>query len=574
MKHHRRRSVALPVVALMLLAGAFQVPMPTASAGVDHAVADYSGYATSTPVHVDAIETADTRVADVEEAFSGAAVASKGLSEIKNEMARVVNSASDKKSSARGTALEVGLVHSPSADNQIILKGLAQASSLPSPAHDQQEIGPVALNPIAYASLLKSTADTRWNDNSCILGNDITKGYGYAADAQLVNLGQANGDGTFQGPVAATDIPPENVTDSVSRNRLVPNGADNFGLMSETRQIVAPVTLLRGTGAEIKVKVAGTWVLRAIAGGVPGSASVHYGPTGVSPETPVITVSLAGNEIVKITAQQLLGNGGLHVGPIDLGVAKVEVAVAEPPRAIGGAYGTGATESSDGTEASGAVDVVRVTASLLNTLKVEDVRVGHMEARAKVPSGGIGCPIPVTKTPNPSTVNPGGTFTTTIDINNPYDCDLTNVTATDDITGSGVSFTIGDVNEGGVKSAKGVTWDLGTIPAGGSKQLKVVVTAGRSISGASRGGGRGEIKDTVTVKGTCGVGSADGSTTVAVGLNGVGSATVPVGRTAVLGVQLPRTGGSTPLYVMGALLTLVGAAFAGRKGLRLVRQND
>jgi hypothetical protein len=378
----------------------------------------------------------------------------------------------------------------------------------------------------------------------------------------------------FVGPVVATDIGPENVTDSVSRTSLVPNDAGDFALKSETREIIAPVTLLRGTGAEIKVKVAGTWVLRAIAGGVPGGASVHYGPSGVSPETPVIIVTLGGNEIVKITAQQLLGNGGLHVGPIDLGVAKVEVAVAEPPRAIGGAYGTGATESSDGTEASGAVDVVRVTASLLNTLKVEDVRVGHMEARAKVPSGGIKCPIPVTKTPNPATVNPGGTFTTTIDIKNPYDCDLTNVSATDDITGSGVSFTIGEVSEGGTKSGNSVRWDLGTIPAGGSKQLKVVVTAGRSISSSSRGGGRGEIKDTVTVKGNCGVGSATGTETVSVGLNGVGSATVPVGRTAVLGVQLPRTGGRTPLYILGAFLTLVGAAFAGRKGLRLVRQND
>jgi hypothetical protein len=526
-------------------------------------------------VHVDAIETGDTRVADVEEAYSGAAVASKGLSQIKNEMARVVNDASDKKSSARGTALEVGLVHSPSADNQIILKGLAQASSPPSPGHDEQQVGPVQLNPIAYASLLKSTADTRWKDNSCVLGNDLSNGYAYAADAQLVNLGAANGDGTFQGPVAATDIPPENVTDSVSRTRLVPNGAGDFGLMSETRQTVAPVTLLRGTGAEIKVKVAGTWVLRAIAGGVPGSASVHYGPKDVSPDTPVITVSLAGNEIVRITAQQLLGNGGLHIGPIDLGIAKVELAVAEPPRAIGGAYGTGATESGDGTEASGAVDVVRVTASLLN-LKVEDVRVGHMEARAKVPSGGIGCPIPVTKTPNPSTVNPGGTFTTTIDINNPYDCELTNVTATDDISGSGVSFTIGDITEGGTRSGNTVRWDIGTIPPGGSKQLKVTVTAGRSISGASRGGGggRGEIKDTVNVKGNCGVGSATGSETVSVGLNGTGSATVPVGRTAVLGVQLPRTGGATPWYIMGAFLTLIGAVFAGRKGLTLRRQND
>jgi hypothetical protein len=295
MKHHRRRSVALSVVALTLLAGAFQVPMPTASAGVEHAVADYSGFATSTPIHADAIETADTRVVDAENAFSGAAVASKGLSEIKNEMARVVNSASDKKSSARGTALEVGLVHSPSADNQIILKGLAQSSAPQPPGHDQQEIGPLSLNPIAYASLLKSTADSKWNDNACVLGRDISKGYGYAADAQLVNLGAANPDGTFAGPVVAADTPGENVTDSVSRTTLVPNGAGDFGLKSETSQLIAPVTLLRGTGAEIKIKVAGTWVLRAVAGGVPGSAKIHYGPTGVSPDTPVVIVSLGGN---------------------------------------------------------------------------------------------------------------------------------------------------------------------------------------------------------------------------------------------------------------------------------------
>jgi uncharacterized protein DUF11 len=565
MKHHRRRSVALPVVALTLLAGAIQMPMPTASAGAE-AGADYSGYATSTPVHVDAIETADTRVADVEEAFSGAAVASKGLAEIKNEVARVVSAGSDKKAYARGSGLEVGLVHSPSADNQIILKGVGQASSPPTPGAGSEEIGPLTIPPVAYASLLKGTGYTAWADNNCILGSDISRGYGYAADAQLVNAGAANPDNTFAGPVVAADIPPENVTDSVSRTRLVPNGAGDFGLVSETRQMIAPVTLLRGTGTEIKVKVAGTWVLRAVAGGVPGSASVHYGPADVSPSTPVITVMVGGTTLASITAQQILGNKGLVIGPLDLGVAQVEIAVAEPPRAIGGAAGTSATEAGDGTEASGAVDVVRIKTSLLGSLKVEDVRVGHMEARAKVPSGGIGCPIPVTKTPDPSSVAPGGSFKTTITINNPFDCDLTNVAATDDISPSkGVSFTIGDVSDGGSKTSSSASWQLGTIPAGKSRTVTVNVLASKSSKA-------GEIRDKVTVKGECGIGSADGTTTVSVGLNGVGTATVPVAQTAVLGVQLPRTGGPTPLYLAGAFLTLVGAAFAGIKGLRLVRQ--
>ena len=93
----------------------------------------------------------------VEEAMSGAAVASKGLSAIQNEMARNVITP-EGKSAARGTALEVGVVHAPSADNQIILKGVAQTHSPPSPGHAQEEIGPVSLPPVAYASLRDPSA--------------------------------------------------------------------------------------------------------------------------------------------------------------------------------------------------------------------------------------------------------------------------------------------------------------------------------------------------------------------------------------------------------------------------------
>ncbi|MGH2720210.1 MAG: hypothetical protein ACRDJO_01230, partial [Actinomycetota bacterium] len=351
--HRRRRSVAVPVVALTLLAGAVQFPVSSAGAAVPAGEADYSGYATSTPVHADAVETGDLRLLDVEEAFTGAAVASKGLSEIKNEMARVVTQAGSDKTGARGAALEVGVAQAPSAEAQIILKGLAQTSSPGGSGSASEEVGPIALNPVAYASLLKSTANTRWKDGSCILGDDLSRGYSYAADAQVLNLGAQNADQTFQGPVVASNVlnPQTNVTDSTSVMRLASaNGGESFGLVSETRQVVAPVTLLRGTPVEINVVLLGEWVLRAFASGEDGQSEVHYGPADASPDTPVATVTVGGNQVAQVTAQQLLGTDGLHI-PISLpGIAEVEIAIGEPPRAIGGAYGSDPVVSA--TEAS------------------------------------------------------------------------------------------------------------------------------------------------------------------------------------------------------------------------------
>ena len=576
MKYHsRRRSAAIPVVALTLLAGVAQFPMSTAGAATPAEDADYSGYATSTPVHADAVETGDLRLVDVEEAFTGAAVASKGLSEIKNEVARVVTAGGSDKTAARGAALEVGLAHAPSADNQIILKGLAQTTSPGGSGSASEEVGPVVLNPLAFASLLKSTANTKWNSSgACVLGSDLSRGYSHAADVQLLNLGGQNADQTFQGPVVASDLigPQRNVTDSVSRTRLAANPNGTFGLVSEARQVVAPVTLLRGTPAEIKVVVAGEWVLRAFSSGDASTADVHYGPASASPDTPVVTISVGGNQIAQITTQQLLGTDGLHI-PISLpGIAEVEVAVGEPARAIGGAYGTDPVKSS--TEASGAVDVVRITAKLLDTLKVEDVRVGHFEAKAVVPEGGIDCNIPISKRSadgegDDENVARNAPFTTTITIDNPFDCTLKNVTASDSLRSEGATATITGANPSGTVAAGGqsISWDLPDIPPGGKATLVVNLTAG------SR---EGRLFDTASVNADCGVGSVDGATTVDVGLDGrIADHVTQVGAaTLVLGIQLPRTGGPTPLFVAGAILALMGAAFAGFKGLRLVRQTD
>ncbi|MGH2690244.1 MAG: hypothetical protein ACRDKW_15770, partial [Actinomycetota bacterium] len=303
---HRRRP-AIAVAALTLLAAVVQgTPV---QAAVPATEADYSGYATSTPVHLDAVNTGSVVLADVEEAYSSGLVASKGIAQIANEMGRNLTSGAPvgKNSAARATALEVGLVQPEGAPNQIELRGVAEASSLPSPGAASEELGPITLPGIAYASLLKSQANTRWNESGCILGGDpISRGYAYAADVQLVG----GGAGPFTAPLVAADIPPKNVTDSISLTRLVAQtDADggivgpDFGLMSETRQHVAPVRLLDGA---VTIELAGEWVLRAVAGGVDGSGWVHYGPADASPETPAVTVYVGGSQLAQVTTQDLL----------------------------------------------------------------------------------------------------------------------------------------------------------------------------------------------------------------------------------------------------------------------------
>src|SRR5207253_1391741 len=156
--------------------------------------------------------------------------------------------------------------------------------------------------------------------------------------------GSANPDGSMSQPVIALDTgTPTDRTVSQSRSftYLRPNGDGTFGLVSETHETIAPVTIAKGMAGGTTIEFLGEWVLRAVAAG-------------------------------------------------------------------------------DGTSASGAVDVVQVGLVDPNApiadVHLADLRIGHMETVAKVPAGGIDCPIPVKKTANPDPVNAGQDFTWTISI--------------------------------------------------------------------------------------------------------------------------------------------------------------
>ena len=584
--------IAAAVLAVMALGS---IPSSPASAQVPFRTADFSGYATGSAIHVDALQLGQTGpvVANVDEAFSSATVASQGTDGITfgpnaapgtivNEVDNVLqpnlaNTELDPelkgdRSYARGSGIEIGLGNSlPIEDNTLILESKVQGSAPPSTQLLQGQVGPVAANPVAYASLLRGQSVSRWNENECVLGEDISNGLGYAADAQLVNTGAANEDGTFSAPVVAADAPnPERAASStVSRTRLVPQtAADNsklgpaFGLMTEVRTTVAPTTLFKGTPNEVTIEILGEWVLKSVATGVGGSAGnwVHYGPADASPQSAVIRI-IQGDAITQLTTQDIFGDTGLVI-PVP-GVA--EIAVGEDPRAIGGDAESAPALAANGTSAAAAVDLVRVT--LLEqrddagnvTMSAADFRLGHMETRATVPQGGIECSLPVQKTTDKEFVAPGDTFTYTIKVINPFaDCDLTAVLVKDVIAvEEGILYEItSSTPPANSQTANSLTWnDIGPIPAKGSKEVQVGI---RILDGS----GAGRFTNTATATGVCVQATARGDAQVNVDVNGQTVLVAPD-----VAAALAATGMSPIGLAAGALAAL---AILSRRALRRI----
>lgn len=603
----------ISIVASMVLVGATTAvfagsPGPV-GAQVPAAQANYSGYSTGTVVHADALTVGQTRVEDTEVAYSGASVASKGTGgitqppsavagSIVNELDQVVqpplpNTGLDTnlqgdRSFARGSGLEIGLGTSVGVDvnaNALLLAQRALASAPPTTSLISREVGPIKIDPAAYASVVRGQAQARWNgDATCVVGEDISTGLGYVADAQLLNLGAAGGaTDPFVGPLVAVDAPtPErSVSQSRSVTRLVPQTdaagnkiGDNFGLMTETRMTIAPITLLGSTPTPITIELLGEWVLRTVATGLPGQAQVFYGPGTTNLATPVISIIQTGivNEILSL--QDLLGPTGL--GPIEI-PGLLNIAIGEDPRGIGDtSAGSAPTLAADGTVASAAVDVVRVqlldgaagalAGVLVPGLSVLDLRIGHMESRAQVPAGGVKCNVPVSKTADKQTVNPGETFTYNITVTNPFaDCDLTGVRVVDNITvAPGVRYSVTGTNPAASSTSNTqVVWnDIGPIGPKQSKAVSITVAVAANSAG-------GQFTDNATATGSCATGSAQGGARITVPITGETTVVVPnVTGGAELpstGVdQLPRTGSSGPALALAGL-GLLGAAVAVRR---------
>lgn len=628
------------VVAILLLP--FAVPVLSRVEGV-------RAFATGTVVHADALEADQTRLVDTEVAFSGAAYDSEGLGDaIRNEMDRVLApSLPAKLAFGRGAALEVGLGVTPATENQAILAGKAEASALPKTPPVTTGAGPIDLDPLVWADLLRGQATANVADDGCVLGADASSGSAYVADAQLLDAassaqreqdapvagaaapageaapadggpvdavlgvarrltGAAPADAAAQPaapapatrpqaaampneagleqPVVALDAdgPARAVSQSRSRTVFVAQrGRDGrllgnaFGIMSEVRQTIAPVTLFEGTDQQFTIEVLGEWVLQAVAGGVSGTGYVHYGPGRVSPETPVLRLIDAEGAEQVLRLQDITTDDGLIV--TIPGVA--EIAIGEPPRAIGGDAGSRPAVVAGGTSASAAVDVVRVRALAGAPARLADLRIGHMEASASVPAGGVGCQIPVSKTPSVQTANVGESFDVTFAVANPYDCTLRGVRLEDAVTTErdarfAVGFTApaASVAPAGQRLAEGtLIWsNLGDLRPGQTRTVRATFAAQ---------GGAGAIIDRATAFGTLADCAQEGGSVAGVDVDVVGSALtgtseqvrVPTVATRVLsasgGRDLPLTGAPI-LWMVAAGLVMIAVGAAGMLSAR------
>jgi LPXTG-motif cell wall-anchored protein len=552
---------------------------------------DLRGFATGMPAHVDALNPApDLRLADAEVAWSGASVDADedGLKGAKlNEVSKTFQpDKAGKLSYARGSGLELGLGTNPPLDeNQLQLTGKAEADAPPSSS--ATESTDIDVDPVARASLLRGVAVANANDSGlvpdvCILGDDISRGEGYATDVELLDAGgDANAD-EFDAPVLALDDTDPNraVSQSTSRMKLVPSGGNQFGLMAETRQTIAPISVLQDDDgnpvtppAVITIEVLGEWVLRVVATGKSGGATVFYGPADMSPATQAVKITGLGDPIILLT-QDLLGEEGLDL-PLIPGV--LELTIGEDPRAIAapGANPNPASKpalASNGRSASAAADVVRVR--VLDGQLV-DLRVGHMEVSAEVPNGGVTCPIPVSKSADPDKLMINAEPDTTeisITVHNVYDCDLTNTRLTDrirqvDDTSPDFKLLSADPEAvepdmpTGVLTRADVVWSLGTIKKGETRTVTL------ELQSAGHGGVLEDIAEAAGEFANCSGQDATGLAIAGLDLTGL---SVPVR----VNIELAATGAQAKQTVaVGGGLALLASAlgmFLRRRSVRKI----
>lgn len=516
----------------------------------------FTAYGTGAAVSVNALQLSATQTANVQTAFSGVSVNSTGLgAAINNQFGQVVQTAqpAGKNSYGHGSGAEVGLLTpSPQATdvNAIILAQRVEAAAPPNTPLLSNDI-PINIPGILSTSTARGQAQATWDPNFCPVGRPLAFGSGYVENAQVV---------PGASPVVGTSATGNSVSQTRTVSYLAPNGDGTFGVVTEVRSIIAPISVA-GTG--VTIDVVGELIVRATATGKPGDPR-----NGITyPGTPVLSVNFNGVPVLPpISLQSLLGQNGLTlaVPPAPL-PPLVELRLGAPPTGITG-VGVPAV-AADGTATSGAVDAVRVKLlAIPGVLTALDLAVGHAEVSATAPPGGVKCNLPVSKVASSDPVAIGSDFTYTISIpSDPglfaalYSCDLIGIRAVDTVSvlSGRPRFQILGADRGGVVSGNTVTFDnLGNYALGDPPillNIRMRIPAGSPA---------GVIRDTLDVSATLGncrgraagddivLGSAriDGSS-----VTGRLVVDTQVGNTAVLAA----TGGSSAPLVAGGALVLM-----------------
>jgi LPXTG-motif cell wall-anchored protein len=538
------------------------------------------GFSNGDFVYLDALNVGSLSLAQLSLAQSASGVSNHTMQTVNTLGEKLLTTKSPAGHNAYGRAAGVSL-NLGQGSNSVPQVQLVQAETVSPPPNQVKtaRILNLPLQPIAHVDVQPdiATANTPSNGNFCVLGPNtpISAGQATIAHAEVLPV-------TSTSAVVAADGTVQNN----SLEELVPNKSGNFGLSSTTLLHTANIQLFKGIpGAEISIKVINPLALQAFAGG-DSSSFVTYGSGDKQKDVLSIT---AGGQTATLTAEQLLGSNGLTIdvdgllrvqigGKPTISVTNDKVSAVADLISIQVISLNNTTASNVGgplapllnpilTPVLSALDsVTKQLDSVLTGLGIKvgaDVRVGHFESNSQVPSGGIECHIPVSKTPSSQTVQAGHPFTVTLSADNPYNCTLTNVKFEDKIdseTGD-VKWTVGNTtpNADGSSTNSDVTWSgLPDIKPGGHQDVQITINVPADSPS-------GRLEDTAIVTGTCATGNGPGTANVS--LNG----TVTLHGPTVQGLQphhviLPNTGSSPWLPIGGGVLAITGLSlFALRR---------
>jgi hypothetical protein len=462
----------------------------------------YAAYGTGTAYHTDAA-LSGAKGTDIDVGFAGAAYSSNPMlarfDELDHRVAPVLKTAGGY---GQGDAAEVGVLEDQSGGGGPDITTKAEASAPPTKTPVTNDQSDINAGPLLDADVLHAEAAARSAAAGCVVGSDLVYGLGSATDTKVVAFSADESAVSTDG-----DGPPRAVSQSVTRSRLVPRpGTDRFGLMTETRQTIAPTTIREGTPDEMTIEVAGEWILQATVDGA--KSRLDYGPDVDSAETTVLRITRPEHpgskdrgktvEVARVTAQQLLGSDGVIVNITD----NEEVVIGELPRGIRDDHGSFPLRTP--SRIAAATDVARVR---LLDQPGADLRVGHMELAAAIPADGIACPgIGLAKSLDSTSVRPGDRFTWAIDVTNPNDCVLNKVRVVDTMTATpGVQYHVVSSTPQAALTDGGVTFDgIGPLPQGQSTRLLIdAAVDDLSLPGS--------LHDTAVADGVCGPDRNQGS---------------------------------------------------------------
>jgi len=455
----------------------------------------FSSFSTGTVFYTEALLAGKQRGTDVELAHASSAFSSAAVPERNDELGRLVAPAlAPGDGFGRGSALDLAFRQEGFEDVVPQLDDKAEAKAPPTEAPVVREVQKIDANPFVDAQALRAEAAARSVSSGCVLGSDLAFGLANSTNAKLLKQGSQD-DPLLAGRAPQ---PPRGTSQSTARTRLVPAATPGtFGLMSEVRETVAPITVLDGE-RQLTIEVAGEWVLQAVADGQGGK--LLFGPQrDPDDQRPILRViDSHGKVLNEVTLEDYAGSEGL-----DLEIEGViHINLGEDPRAVAGPAESHPVAS--GTLTAGAADILRVSqVDPTDDEHFRQLRIGHMEAAVTVPQGGLACPgIGVKKELDKRSVKPGDSFTTAITVSNPNDCILDGVKLSDAVTTSpGVKWTGHNVTDGVF-----VVDGIGPLGPGESKEVRLDIDVDPTSL-------PGTFSDIAAAEGVCGRDEGTGKTT-------------------------------------------------------------